>query len=114
MALEAICFIISAPAADFPPSILFSRLLDNTKLWSETGEFEMQSMWAVFLPVAGDLSINAEDHLTTSILDSNDSVIATFDWYVNKSDPPCWEMSHYECDQANGSRITLKPGDYFG
>jgi hypothetical protein len=94
--------------------LTYSSLLESVKLFYETGQFEMQSMWALFLPVAGDLGPNIEDHLTTDIVKADGTIVQTYDWYVMKSDAPFWEVSHHEDMKAAAGQFKLtEPGDYF-
>jgi hypothetical protein len=98
---------VTAQPAAYPPSIMFSTLLNGVQVHPTQGTFRLYHLQAVFLPEipSNDVYIYSPENggTLTSILKRTDgSTVAEFVWYAEKLKAPYWLMSSYKVREPGG------------
>jgi hypothetical protein len=112
-------------AADDPPGLMHSTLLNGVKMHYNTGELALRDMQASFLPrTEGDGSIYGYNPDTGgklwAILTRKDdgTQLARYDFYASPAKEPFWHVGSYRLtdlrtdEQSSMGRVKLLPGDY--
>jgi hypothetical protein len=114
---------VHAQPAPFPPSIMYSTLLNGVKVHPVQGSFRLDKLQAVFLPDIPGHSVHAYSPenggtLTSKLKRSDGTLVADLIWYAEKLRPPYWLLSSYklrlpgdDTDNHPDFRLTT-PGDY--
>ena len=127
LVLLAVCLSIkpAAEAADYPPGLMYSTLLNGVKILYNTGQFRLDNIQAVFLPEAQSATsiypYNPDDggRIWAILSSAGGSEIYRFDFYGELLRDPYWLLSSYRVtDLRNGQDAGVgfvdlsTPGDY--
>jgi len=113
-------------AADDPPGLLHSTLLNGVSMHHETGEFYLRDIQAASLPQAeSDQSIYGYNPDTGGKLwailtqkNGEGTELARYDFYANLLKEPIWHLNSYQLtdrrtdQQSTMGRLKLDPGEY--
>lgn len=123
----ALLLALSLPlfAADAPPGLMHSTLLNGANMHYATGEFYLRDMQALALPKAeSDNSIygynpDSGGKLWAILTRKDDGTqLARYDFYGNPVKEPLWHLNSYRLtdlrtnEQSSMGRVKLEPGDY--
>jgi hypothetical protein len=116
---------LSFAAADDPPGLLHSTLLNGVNMHHETGELSLRDMQALALPkVESDQSIygynpDSGGKLWAILTDRDDGTeLARYDFYANPRGELLWHLNSYRLtdlrtnEQSSMGRVKLGPGEY--
>ena len=116
---------IPASAAEYPPGIMFSTVLNGVKLLSATGELSLDNIQATFLPKSAPIpnqyyyySPDLGGGVNAVLKDSSGNEIAKFDFYVELIKQPYYLLGAYKLTGPDesilipGGRVKMQPGSY--
>ena len=117
---------LSLSAADDPPGLLHSTVLNGVNMHHDTGELYLRNVQAASLPQAeSDKSIygynpDTGGKLWAILTRKNDegTKLARYDFYANLLKEPFWHLNSYRLtdlrtdEQSSIGRLKLDPGDY--
>jgi len=111
-------------AAENPPGLLFSTLLNGVKMNHNDGKLRIDDIQAVFLP---DVTSNSSNHydpdtggkLWTILRKADGTALYRLDWYAEKIKDPFWLLNSYRATDLGSNRVLgggplafNQPGDY--
>ncbi|MHC5011226.1 MAG: hypothetical protein ACYTG6_09780 [Planctomycetota bacterium] len=126
-AFAVVLLVSTAPvgAADNPPGILHSTLLNGVKLDFDSHEFYIERFTATFLPepqsqTGSIYKYNPDDgdSLQATLTDADGNLVLRLGFYGNLQEQPFWIIGSYKFlenntgNEPSGSRIKLAAGKY--
>ena len=95
--LVLVLAVLPLQAADYAPSLMYHSVLNGLKLNPSTGNFQLDSMWAVFLPEAertpGSLHPYSPDdgrNLWATLSEAGGQEIGRYDFWVEDKEHPAY------------------------
>jgi hypothetical protein len=101
-------YVSSAQPASFPPSIMYSTLLNGVQVHPTQGTFRLYHLQAVFLPeiASNDVYMYSPENggtLTSNLKRADGSTVAEIVWYAEKLRAPYYLMSSYKLRLPGGA-----------
>lgn len=121
------CALVQSPAqaADYPPGLMYSTVLNGVKILYNTGQFRLDQIQAVFLPPASSAGsiypYNPDDggKIWAILSSAGGGEIYRFDFYGELLKDPYWLLNSYRAtdlrtgaDAGVGFVDLSTPGDY--